>query len=1333
MAFTSVKLSVDSNSYTQQMKSAAAQMRVLSAEYSTAAMKAKLFGSATDGLKAKAESLTQKISLQKNIVQLNSEQQEKLTKKLTDQKSKQEELKSKIDEARIAYEKSTEETGKNSEQSKALKNELNSLEQQYKVNESAIGKTETALANQTVKTEKSKTALMGMEKELENVNKELKEHKFNAFTEGCTKAGTAIENVGKKISVMSAATVAAGTASAKMAVDFEDDMAKVSTIMDTNVMSVKDMQDAIIDLSNKTGIAVGDVADDVYNAISAGQKTGDAVAFVENSTKLATAGFAESGDTLNILTTILNAYGLKAEEVTNVSDMLIQTQNLGKTTVAELSSAMGKVIPTANANHVALDQLCSGYAIMTANGVATAESTTYMNSMLNELGKTGSTTDVILREKTGKSFSELMKGGASLADVLKIVQDAAKEDNKSMNDMFSSSEAAKAGVILLGDGTKKFNTTLKQMQKSTGSTDKAFSKMKTTSHSAKIAVNEMKNSALKLGTTMLNSASPAIEKGTKKIHELTNKFNSLNEKQQQTVIKVGLVTAAIGPATVATGKLVKGVGDTVKGVKKGIELGGKAVSAVKKVAAKIIEKTAATAAGTTADTAATAATAAHTTATAAATATTGTMTAAQTALNVAMKLCPILMIVGLITGLIAAGVALYKNWDKISAFGSKLWGNIKKDFNNIKKSVTDSFKKSGEAVENNVKKMTNSVKNSAIGKATSTVFKTIHKTVEDNMKASTASAKKNLDEMKSAYQKNGGGIKGIVAATMTGIRNNYQRKYDEINKLTGGKLDIMVQKTREGFKKAANSIAEKVSQAKKNASSFASGVVTEVGKIPGKTVSIGINLVKGLWNGISNMQSWVISKVRGFGNSVLTGLKNFFGIHSPSKVMEEQIGKNLALGVANGITKHKKHAKKSASEMGSEIVKAAKKKLDTYKTYHKMSLKQETEYWDNVRKQIKKGTSARTEADKKYLADKKSLNSQLTKAQKEYAKSEKQINADLKKEIKNLTNEYKNAVKERKDSLLSSFSLFESYDAGDTVSKSDLLVGMQTQVEALNEWERQIATLKSRLGNTELFKTIQEMGVSGLQQVKAINSMTEEELKRYTALYKERQTSAKDEATTELKDTKKSTDDKIAKANKQAQEKLTKAQKTYTNACKKLGVTGAAAVKKTVEGAEKPLTKSLAKIQKNTKKTISTAVSTTKKGATQLKRAMDFKWSLPKLKMPHISVTGGKSPYGIGGKGSVPKFKVEYYKTGGIMTNPTVFGLNGNSWMVGGEAGAEAILPLQEFYQKFSSILDRKFEAVQKAQAVGVTCYTYIDGDEIASRTVTKVDSKMVTDKRKRR
>lgn len=1317
MAFTSVKLSVDSNSYTQQMKSAAAQMRVLSAEYSTAATKAKLFGSATDGLKAKAESLTQKVTVQKNIVQLNSQQQEKLTQKLTEQKAKQEELKAKIDDARAAYEKSTAETGKNSEQSKALKNELNSLEQQYKVNESAIGKTETALANQTVKTEKSKTALMGMEKELENVNKELKEHKFNAFTEGCTKAGTAIESVGKKASALSAAAVATGTASVKAAEDLKEGYDIVVTKTGATDDALKDLKKSANNVFGTMPEDMATVGEAIGEVNTRFHTTGDEL----ESTSKQFIQFASINDT-NITQSVdqvdkmMKAWNVDASQTGNLLGLLTAKAQATGISVDTLESEVLDNNSALKQMGLSMPQSINLMAQFDENGVNASTALAGLKKALQNATSEGKTMDEALKDTIGS-----IKNAKTDTEALKIAQE-----------LFGKKGAAEMATAIR-ENRIDLNDLSSSMKQYGNTVESTYNNTKSPLDNAKTAMNNAKIAMANFGETALQSAAPMISKATTKVQDLTKKFTSLNDNQQQTVLKVGLVTAAIGPATVATGKLVKGVGDTVKGVKKGIEYGGKAVSAVKKVAAKIIEKTAATAAGTTADTAATAATAAHTTATAAATATTGTMTAAQTALNVAMKLCPILMIVGLITGLIAAGVALYKNWDKISAFGTKLWGNIKKNFNNIKKSVTDSFKKSGEAVENNVKKMTNSVKNSAIGKATSTVFKAIHKTVEDNMKASAASAKKNLDEMKSAYKKNGGGIKGIVAATMTGIRNHYKSKYDEINKLTGGKLDIMVQKTREGFKKAANAIAEKVSQARKNASSFATGIVTEVGKIPGKVKTVGINLVKGLWNGISNMQSWVISKVRGFGNSVLTGLKNFFGIHSPSKVMEQQIGKNLALGVALGITKHKKHAKKSASEMGSEIVKAAKKKLDTYKTYHKMSMKQETEYWDTVRKQIKKGTSARTEADKKYLADKKSLNSQLTKAQKEYAKSEKQINADLKKEIKSLNVEYKNAVKERKDSLLSSFSLFESYDAGDTVSKSDLLVGMQTQVEALNEWERQVADLKTRMGNTSLYKTIQEMGVSGLQQVKALNSMTDEELKRYESLYKERQTSAKTQATTELQDKKKSTDEKIAKASEDAEKKLDKAQKTYTDACKKLGVTGAAAVKKTVEGAEKPLTKSLAKIQKNTKKTISTAVSTTKKGATQLKRAMDFKWSLPRLKMPHISVSSGKTPYGIGGKGSVPKFNVDYYKTGGIMTNPTIFGLNGNSWMVGGEAGAEAILPLQEFYQKFSSILDRKFEAVQKAQAVGVTCYTYIDGDEIASRTVTKVDSKMVTDKRKRR
>ena len=82
--------------------------------------------------------------------------------------------------------------------------------------------------------------------------------------------------------------------------------------------------------------------------------------------------------------------------------------------------------------------------ILTAKGIATAESTTYMNSMLNELGKGGTTADKVLREKTGKSFSELSAEGKTVGDVLQILKDYADETNVTFTDLWSSSEAGKA-------------------------------------------------------------------------------------------------------------------------------------------------------------------------------------------------------------------------------------------------------------------------------------------------------------------------------------------------------------------------------------------------------------------------------------------------------------------------------------------------------------------------------------------------------------------------------------------------------------------------------------------------------------------------------------------------------------------------------------------------------------------------------------------------------------------------------------------------------------------------------------------------------------------------
>lgn len=100
---------------------------------------------------------------------------------------------------------------------------------------------------------------------------------------------------------------------------------------------------------------------------------------------------------------------------------------------------------------------------------------------------------------------------------------------------------------------------------------------------------------------------------------------------------------------------------------------------------------------------------------------------------------------------------------------------------------------------------------------------------------------------------------------------------------------------------------------------------------------------------------------------------------------------------------------------------------------------------------------------------------------------------------------------------------------------------------------------------------------------------------------------------------------------------------------------------------------------------ISTAVSVVKGCIDKIKNAFNFSWSLPHLNLPHISVKGGKAPFGIGGKGSLPSFSIQWYKKAMdepyILDKPTIFGQANNGQLLGGgESGQEVISGKQKLY-----------------------------------------------------
>ena len=102
----------------------------------------------------------------------------------------------------------------------------------------------------------------------------------------------------------------------------------------------------------------------------------------------------------------------------------------------------------------------------------------------------------------------------------------------------------------------------------------------------------------------------------------------------------------------------------------------------------------------------------------------------------------------------------------------------------------------------------------------------------------------------------------------------------------------------------SSTISGLASSAKTAALKVASAIETAILKLPGKMLSIGKNIVKGLWDGISGMVGWITDKVMGFANSVLGGIKKALGIHSPSRVMRDEVGKMMALGMGIGFEKN---------------------------------------------------------------------------------------------------------------------------------------------------------------------------------------------------------------------------------------------------------------------------------------------------------------------------------------------------------------------------------------------------------------------------------------------
>ena len=402
-----------------------------------------------------------------------------------------------------------------------------------------------------------------------------------------TDLGDTLQDVGGKISTyVTAPLVALGTYGVKSASDLTDGMAKVYTIATESQKPMAEMKQELIDLSDATGFGLDDLTQAAYQAVSASVDAADAVEFLGDATRLARAGFTTTEKSVDLLTTIMNAYGKETYEASYLSDLLLRTQNDGKTIVDELASSMGTVIPTAAAYNVGIEQVAAAYATMTKQGVNTARATTMLNALFTELERPNKDAAVLLVEETGKSFAQLMEDGASLGDVLGILYEHLDRDSEAFANLFVNVRSGRAANALMADDMSILTYELGRMEDATGQTDYALEMLETPSLKARRALNKLKNSTVDLGDTLISQAYPIFERMVEIVDDFRNWVKNLNDEQKHSIARWLELIAVVGPALKIGGVLLSTVGGAVdlfvkmKKATAGVTGAGKAMSAI---------------------------------------------------------------------------------------------------------------------------------------------------------------------------------------------------------------------------------------------------------------------------------------------------------------------------------------------------------------------------------------------------------------------------------------------------------------------------------------------------------------------------------------------------------------------------------------------------------------------------------------------------------------------------------------------------------------------------------------------------------------------------------
>ena len=710
--------------------------------------------------------------------------------------------------------------------------------------------------------------------------------KIKSVGEGISTFGNKVKDIGGSLTThLSLPLAAVGAAGVKSFAEVDKTMMLTNQTMKNSESEAKMLSDAMKDAAANSTFGMKDAADATLNFARVGLDAQQAANTLAPAMNLA-AGEGGNLDTVSAgLVATINGFHDSFGNAGQYADVFAAACNNSALDVDSLSNAMSIAAPIFSSAGYSVNDAALYMGVMANNGIVANKAATSLKTGMARL------------VSPAKQGAEMMdKLGISVTNADGSMKDSTQVQAE-LHDAFSQlseSEQIAAASAIFGKNQMApwlalINTAPEDVEKLNGSLENCAG---TTEEMANAMMSgfggslEKLKSSIDVAVTSLGEAlAPTISAIAEKIQQAVDWFNSLDSSQQQMIAKVGLVVAAIGPALAIAGTVISTIGGIVSAVGTVLSVGSTLIAGI------------------------------------------GSVVVALGPIGVA------------IAAAVAAGVLLYKNWDTIKEKATEIWNAVKETVSSAWDGIKSAISEKMEAVKsfisnawNNIKTGVSNILNGiksvvssvweGIKTAISTVLNAIKTVVSTVWKAYTTLIKTELEAIKTVVTTVWNAIKTVFTTVFNAIKTVVTTAWKGYTTFITSELNAIktvVTTVWNAVKTVVTTVLNALKSGVQTAWNGIKEVVTSVGNAIKSTVTNAWNAIKtSVLNVVSNMKSSLQNKW----NEIKQNVKNAF---SASNFVE--LGKNIVSGIISGISKKASDLFTSLTNLASDALKAAKKKL----------------------------------------------------------------------------------------------------------------------------------------------------------------------------------------------------------------------------------------------------------------------------------------------------------------------------------------------------------------------------------------------------------------------